>query len=63
MSLEMFLLLFLGTAIVGFLFAPPLYGLIKAFIRLEIKWFIFVDDFVDKLIKKEREMKNESIYR
>lgn len=55
MSLEMFLLLFLGAAIVALLLAPPLYGIIKAFIRFEIKWFIFVDDFVDKLIKKERD--------
>lgn len=55
MSPEMFLLLLLGTAIVAFLLAPMLYGLIKAFIRLEIKWFIFVDNFVDKLIKKERD--------
>lgn len=55
MKPEMFLLLLLGATIVAFLLAPPLYGLIKAFIRLEIKWFIFVDDFVDKLIKKERD--------
>lgn len=55
MTLEMFLLLLLGATIVALLLAPPLYGIIKAFIRFEIKWFIFVDDFVDKLIKKERD--------
>lgn len=35
--------------------APPLYGIIKALIRLEIKCFIFADNFIDKLIKKERD--------
>jgi hypothetical protein len=55
MSLEMFLLLLLGAVIVAFLLAPPLYGIIKAFIRLEIKWFIFFDNLADKLIKKERD--------
>lgn len=55
MSPEMFLLLLLGTTIVALLLAPPLYGIIKAFIRLEIKCFIFVDNFVDKLIKRERD--------